>query len=82
MLPLPYKTIFKVTCYYSIIYQTNINMARGTKVERREINSSQPYEVKYEAEKLGVSVQQITGAKRATGSNDRKVIEEYIKNKK
>lgn len=57
-------------------------MARGTKVERREINSSQPYEVKYEAEKLGVSVQQITGAKRATGSNDRKVIEEYIKNKK
>lgn len=57
-------------------------MARGTKVERKEINSSQKYEVKYEAEKLGVSVQAITGAKRATGSNDRKVIEQYLKDKK
>lgn len=55
---------------------------RGTKVERREVNSSQKYESRYEAEKLGVSVQAITGAKRATGSNDRKVIEQYLKNKK
>ena len=57
-------------------------MARGSKVERREVNSSQPYEVKYLAEKLGVSSQAITGAKRATGSNDRKAIEQYIKDKK
>jgi hypothetical protein len=46
------------------------------------VNSSEGYEIKYEAEKLGVSVQAIVGAKRATGSNDRKVIEEYIKSKK
>lgn len=55
---------------------------KGSKVERREVNSSQEYEVKYLAEKLGVSSQAITGAKRATGSNDRAEIEKYIKNKK
>jgi len=54
---------------------------RGAKTERREVNSSQPYEVKYLADKLGVSIQAITGAKRATGSNDRKDIEKYIKEK-
>ena len=54
---------------------------RGTKTERKSVNSSQEYEVKYLAEKLGVSSQAIGGAKRATVSNDRKVIEEYIKNK-
>ncbi|MFD2162990.1 DUF3606 domain-containing protein [Paradesertivirga mongoliensis] len=54
---------------------------RGAKTERREVNSSQEYEVKYLAEKLGVSSQAIGGAKRATGSNDRKVIEKYIKDK-
>ena len=56
-------------------------MPRGTKTERKSVNSSQDYEVKYLAEKLGVSSQAIGGAKRATGSNDRKVIEDYIKNK-
>ena len=55
---------------------------RGAKVERREVNSSQEYEVKYIAKELGVSVQQISGAKRATGSSERKVIEKYIKDKK
>ncbi len=59
------------------------NMAtRGAKKERREVNSSQEYEVKYLADKLGVSIQAITGAKRATGSSDRKEIEKYIKDKK
>lgn len=57
-------------------------MARGTKVEREKVNSSQEYEVRYLADKLGVSSQAITGAKRATGSNDRKVVEKYIKDKK
>lgn len=56
-------------------------MPRGSKSERRSVNSSQEYEVKYLAEKLGVTSQAIGGAKRATGSNDRKVIEEYIRNK-
>ncbi|HEY0054941.1 MAG TPA: DUF3606 domain-containing protein [Pedobacter sp.] len=54
---------------------------RGVKTERNEVNSSQEYEVKYLADKLGVSSQAIGGAKRATGSNDRKVIEKYIKDK-
>lgn len=56
-------------------------MPRGSKTERRSVNSNQDYEVKYLAEKLGVTSQAIGGAKRATGSNDRKVIEEYIKSK-
>jgi len=38
--------------------------------------------LKYLADKLGVSIQAITGAKRATGSNDRSDIEKYIKGKK
>ena len=54
---------------------------RGAKVERSQVNSSQPYEMKYLAEKLGVSVQAVTGAKRATGSSDRKDIEKYLKHK-
>jgi len=54
---------------------------KGAKVERAQVNSSQPYEVKYQADKLGVSSQAITGAKRATGSGDRKDIEAYIKKK-
>lgn len=64
------------------LHQTFIIMAtRGSKVERKEVNSSQDYEVKYLAKKLGVSSQAIGGAKRATGSSDRKDIENYIKNK-
>ena len=55
---------------------------KGSKVERTAVNSSQPYELKYLADKLGVSIQAITGAKRATGSNDRSDIEKYIKGKK
>ncbi|MDB5119328.1 MAG: hypothetical protein JWN56_546 [Sphingobacteriales bacterium] len=54
---------------------------RGTKLERSKVNSSQDYEVKYLADKLGVSSQAIGGAKRATGSNSREDIEKYIKDK-
>jgi hypothetical protein len=38
--------------------------------------------VRYLAEKLGVSSEAIGGAKRATGSNNRKVLEKYIQDKK
>ena len=55
--------------------------AKGSKTERSKVNSSQDYEVKYLAEKLGVSSQAIGGAKRATGLNERAVIEKYIKTK-
>ncbi|MGV3546283.1 MAG: DUF3606 domain-containing protein [Pedobacter sp.] len=55
---------------------------QGRTTDRKKVNSSQDYEVSHVANKLGVSIQQVTGAKRATGSNDRKVIEQYITNKK
>lgn len=48
---------------------------KGSKTDRKKVNSSQDYEVKYLAEKLGVSSQAIGGVKRATGSNDRAVLE-------
>jgi hypothetical protein len=54
---------------------------RGGSTDRKKVNSSQDYEVRHVAEKLNVSVQQVTGAKRATGSNDRKVVEKYITDK-
>lgn len=57
------------------------NKSRKNRNERNKVNSSQKYELKYLAEQLGVSVQAINGAKRATGSNDRKVIEQYIRDK-
>ena len=54
---------------------------QGTKTDRKKVNSGEKYELKYEAEKLGISTQALVGAKRATGSNDRKVIEKYISDK-
>ncbi len=39
------------------------------------------YEIQYFKEKMGVSSQAVTGAIRATGSNDRKVLEKYLKDK-
>lgn len=55
---------------------------QGTKTDRAKVNSSQDYELSHVATKMGVSIQQVVGAKRATGSNNRAEIEKYIKNKK
>lgn len=55
---------------------------RGASTDRKKVNSGEKYEVKYEAKKLGISTQALVGAKRATGSNDRKVIEKYLEDKK
>jgi len=55
---------------------------RGNKVERADVNSSEEYELEYQAKKLGVTPEQIREAKEATGSNDHKKIEEYIKGQK
>ena len=55
---------------------------KGITTDRKKVNSGEKYEVKYEAEKLGISTQALVGAKRATGSNDRKVIEKYLADKK
>lgn len=54
---------------------------RGTATDRKKVNSSQDYELRHIADKMNVSIQQVTGAKRATGSNDRKVLEKYISDK-
>lgn len=55
---------------------------QGTNNDRKKVNSAQDYEISHVAQKMGVSSQQVVGAKRATGSNDRTVIEKYISDKK
>jgi hypothetical protein len=57
-------------------------MANKGPSDRKKVNSSEDYELSHVAEKMGVSIQQVVGAKRATGSNDRKEIEKYISDKK
>ncbi|MBS1504053.1 MAG: DUF3606 domain-containing protein [Bacteroidetes bacterium] len=54
---------------------------RGSKVERRSVNSDQNYEIEYEAQKLNTSPEKVREAKKATGSNQRKDIEKAIKPK-
>jgi hypothetical protein len=49
--------------------------------DRNKVNGNENYEVQYFKEKMGVSSQAVTGAIRATGSNDRKVLEKYLKDK-
>jgi hypothetical protein len=57
-------------------------MAKQGVKDRSKVNSSQDYELSHVASKMGVSIQQVVGAKRATGSNNRTDIENYIKTKK
>ena len=56
-------------------------MAKSGPSDRKKVNSSQDYELSHVATKMKVSIQQVVGAKRATGSNDREVIEKYIAGK-
>jgi len=49
--------------------------------DRSKVSGSENYEVQYFKDKMGVSSQAVTGAIRATGSNDRKVLEKYLKDK-
>jgi hypothetical protein len=51
------------------------------KQDRNKVSGSENYEINYFKDKLGVSSQAVTGAIRATGSNDRKVLEKYLKDK-
>ena len=48
---------------------------------RIKVISSDNYEVRYFKDKLGITHQAVTGAMRATGSNDRKTLEKYLRNK-
>lgn len=54
---------------------------RGAKVERHSV-SEQPHELKYEARKQGTTPENIEAAKKATGSNQRSVIEKKLARKK
>ncbi len=49
--------------------------------DRGKVSGSENYEIQYFKDKMGVSSQAVTGAIRATGSNDRKVLEKYLKDK-
>lgn len=52
------------------------------KSDRSKVSGSENYEIQYFKDKLGVTGQAVAGAIRATGSNDRKVLTEYLKNRK
>lgn len=55
------------------------NKSKRGKSDRNRVSGSENYEIQYFKEKLGVTSQAVTGAIRATGSNDRKVLTEYLK---
>ncbi|OJX49769.1 MAG: hypothetical protein BGO88_08415 [Flavobacterium sp. 38-13] len=50
--------------------------------DRNKVSATEKYEIQYFKDKLGVTGQAVAGAIRATGSNDRKVLTDYLKNKK
>lgn len=51
------------------------------KQDRTRINMSERYEVDYWKDKFGVSSQALAGAIRATGSDNAKAVEKYLKEK-
>ena len=51
------------------------------KADRSKVSGSENYETQYFKDKMGVSGQAVAGAIKATGSNDRKVLEKYLKEK-
>ncbi|MBD3581284.1 DUF3606 domain-containing protein [Flavobacterium selenitireducens] len=57
------------------------NKSKTGKADRNKVSGSENYEIQYFKEKLGVSSQAVSGAIRATGSNDRKVLTDYLKAK-
>lgn len=57
------------------------NKSKKGKSDRNKVSGSEHYEIQYFKEKMGVTSQAVTGAIRATGSNDRKVLEKYLKDK-
>ncbi|ALR29273.1 hypothetical protein ATE47_01430 [Chryseobacterium sp. IHB B 17019] len=51
------------------------------KQDRNQVSGSENYEIQYFKEKLNVTSQAVVGAIKATGSNDRKTLEKYLKDK-
>lgn len=50
--------------------------------DRNKVSGSEKYEIQYFKDKLGVSGQAVAGAIRATGSNDRQILTDYLKKRK
>ncbi|MGY3214269.1 DUF3606 domain-containing protein [Mucilaginibacter sp. HD30] len=50
---------------------------KGSKVERRSV-SEQPHELSYEAKKTGTSKEEVSAAKKSTGTNQRKAVEKKL----
>ena len=57
------------------------NKSKRGSSDRNKVSGSENYEIQYFKEKIGVTSQAVTGAIRATGSNDRKILEKYLKEK-
>jgi len=57
------------------------NKSKKDQRDRSKVNGSENYEIQYFKDKMNVSSQAVAGAIRATGSNDRKVLEAYLKAK-
>jgi len=55
------------------------NKSKRGKSDRSKVSGSEQYEIQYFKNKMGVSSQAVVGAIRATGSNERKVLEDYLK---
>ncbi|WP_300603651.1 DUF3606 domain-containing protein [Niabella sp.] len=47
--------------------------------DRSKVSGSEKYEIQYFKDKLGVSAQAVMGAIKATGSNNRKTLEQYLR---
>lgn len=57
------------------------NKTKKSSPDNRRINTKQPYEVSYWTKKWGITLQQLIGAKTATGSTSVRKIQEYLKRK-
>ncbi|MCF3107612.1 DUF3606 domain-containing protein [Niabella sp. CC-SYL272] len=47
--------------------------------DRSNVSGSEKYEIQFFKDKLGVSGQAVIGAIKATGTNNRKILEQYLK---
>jgi len=70
--------------YLFLFHQNHImadNKSKKDQRDRSQVSGSENYEIQYFKDKLGVSSQAVAGAIRATGSNNRKTLEAYLKDK-
>lgn len=58
------------------------NKSKKGASDRNKVSGSEKYEIQHFKDKLGVSGHAVAGAIRATGSNDRQILTDYLKKKK